>query len=466
MRITRAAKVAAFPLMALALVALIACQGPAGPTGTAGTKGDPGTPGEPGEPGTPGTPGVDAFQVKFGVPSILLNASDLRDENGRTLDTDKTTANLAETDTLKIDLGRYFVGGTGTREYSIIGDWGAAAEAAAVNTAAKDAITAKVEGNTLEYTLKLPDGGTDDWEGTPFAETVGGDTLDRLFTNGFIATVRGIDGGIAKDATVTIQLNRKPKITGSDSDADGIVDQSDSAGVPYLTLGIQDLKRRNSANDADEKLPERPGFHKDCDKIQECVLEVFKDEDVSEMTVTVVSMTRNDLTGSSNVEASADGADVTLTGMESTWDEDRKDANGNDDPGDAPVTVKLKATDREGLSIEASVLVSVNGPPMWQGGASDIGRSRTVQANGGTTDLTTDAPGLFKDLEGDARTLKAESSNLRVATVTVPRTGNGPLVVTGVATGSATITVTATSDNSPTGMFQTSEMKFTVTVVE
>ncbi len=229
MRITRAAKVAAFPLMALALVALIACQGPAGPPGTAGTKGDPGTPGAPGDPGTPGTPGVDAFQAKFGVPSILLNASDLRDENGRTLDTDKTTANLAETDTLKIDLGRYFTGGTGTREYSIIGDWGADAVADAVNTAAKDAITAKVEGNTLEYTLKLPDGGTDDWVGTPFAEA---DGSDRLFTGGFIATVRGIDGGVAKDATVTIKLNRKPVLIGSDSNDDGIVDQSVQCWCP------------------------------------------------------------------------------------------------------------------------------------------------------------------------------------------------------------------------------------------
>ncbi len=243
-----------------------------------------------------------------------------------------------------------------------------------------------------------------------------------------------------------------------------------NAGVPYLTLGIQDLKRRNSANDADEKLSARPGFHKDCDKIQECVLEVFEDDDGSEMTVTVVSMTRNDLMGSSNVEASADGADVTLTGMVSTWDKDRKDANGNDDPGDAPVTVKLKATDREGLSIEASVLVSVNGPPMWQGGASDIGRSHTVKL-GETESLTEDAHGLFKDLEGgDARTLKAESSNVRVATVAVtenpPTSGLDPLEVTGIATGSATITLTATSDNSPPGMFQTSEMKFTVTVVE
>ena len=44
MRFTRAAKVAAFPLLAMVLVvALIACQGPAkdGPAGTDGTTGCP-----------------------------------------------------------------------------------------------------------------------------------------------------------------------------------------------------------------------------------------------------------------------------------------------------------------------------------------------------------------------------------------------------------------------------------------
>ena len=57
MRITRAAKVAAFPLTALVLVALIACQGPAGPAGAAGAKGDTGA---SGSDGAPGPAGIDA----------------------------------------------------------------------------------------------------------------------------------------------------------------------------------------------------------------------------------------------------------------------------------------------------------------------------------------------------------------------------------------------------------------------
>ena len=45
MRITRAAKVAAFPLIVLALVALVACQGPVGAAGAQGAAGAPGAPG-------------------------------------------------------------------------------------------------------------------------------------------------------------------------------------------------------------------------------------------------------------------------------------------------------------------------------------------------------------------------------------------------------------------------------------
>ena len=66
MRFTRAAKVAAFPLLAMVLVvALIACQGPVGETGDAGKKGDTGA-------GTPGTNAQPAFQA-MAVPVVIFN---------------------------------------------------------------------------------------------------------------------------------------------------------------------------------------------------------------------------------------------------------------------------------------------------------------------------------------------------------------------------------------------------------
>ena len=115
MRITRAAKVAAFPLTALILVALVACQGPAGPAGAAGGKGDPGTPGAMGTAGNTGTPGVDAFQAATGVDATLLNPKDVVDEDGVAL------ASLESEDTTKeyeLDLAPFFVGGLSGREYT------------------------------------------------------------------------------------------------------------------------------------------------------------------------------------------------------------------------------------------------------------------------------------------------------------------------------------------------------------
>ena len=61
MRFTRAAKVAAFPLLAMVLVvALIACQGPVGKAGKdAGKKGDTGA----GTPGKDAPPALDSTTV-------------------------------------------------------------------------------------------------------------------------------------------------------------------------------------------------------------------------------------------------------------------------------------------------------------------------------------------------------------------------------------------------------------------
>ena len=459
MRITRAAKIAAIPLTALILVALIACQGPAGPAGKDGAKGDAGKDGVDGGQGPPGTSGTDAFQAKVGVTPILLNSSELKDKNGRKLDTVQGTPNLPETATMTIDLGGYFVGGSGERKYAVIGTWGAGSDTPATNTAANSAIKAEVKGSMLEYTLTLPATG---WDGDPLSDTVDNTDVDRLYTDGFMATVRGTDSDIAADAKVVIMLNRKPTLTGNDTNSDGVVDESiNDQGAPHLVLGIQDLKRRNSGNTEDLALAVRPGVHKACAKIHECVLDVFKDD--GDITVTVVSMTRNDLTDTSKVGSSAKDNDVTLTGMMSTWDKDKTDSQGDSAPGDVPVTVKLKATDKGGQSLEASVLVAVNGPPTLSKGASDIGRSGKVKV-GEKVSLTTDAAGLFTDLETDARTLTLKSSNALVATAEIPDSGatSGHLEVSGIAAGPATITLTATSTTA--GMFQTAKMEFTVTV--
>ena len=441
MRITRAAKIAAFPLTALILVALIACQGPAGPAGAAGVKGDTGAAGKDGKDGKDGTmgqPGTPAFQAKADVGPVLLNDSDLVDKEGRKIDADTATPAEAKTKTMYIDLGRYFVGGAGEYEYSIESDWTAGSETDTVNEAANTAIEAKVNDSMLEYTLTIPDGG---WTGTAF-----GDAAD-LYTNGFMATVRGTNNDIADDATVTIMLNRPP-MYGADTNNDGVLDISVSTVV---VLGVQERNHLNAAGTEDEDRSAVDGFYKAAKTINQIVLDVFTDDGDIE-TVEVVSITRDDVMDSSRVGWSADGADVTLTGMASTWN---ADANP---PAENPVIVKLKATDEGKLSAEVSVQVAVNAPPMVSKDGAAV--DRMVKTNFGTPVTLSSSPaGLFTDPEGDTITVSAQSSNEAIATV------EDTLVVTPIARGTVTITVTGrTAGTQADGLWQEATMEFTVMV--
>ena len=446
MRITRAAKVAAFPLTALILVALIACQGPPGldggpgPAGPAGPSGETGPAGPTGGTGDTGAPGTPAFQAKADVDPELINDSDLMDEEGRAIDADDDTPADPKSAAMYINLDDYFVGGSGDREYSIQGAWTAddtGAKNGTVNDAADAAIDAKIDGNMLEYTLTIPDGG---WTGTAF------NNMNVLYKNGFMATVRAINNGIAADATVTIKLNRKPMHGAA---TDGIITASGTADdKPTVVLGIQGRNHRNSGNSADEDRAAIPEFTKASKTINQVMLDVFSD-DSDDIMVTVVSMTRDDVTDTSKVGWSADGADLTLTGMASTWDKDAV--------ADNAVIVKLKATDMGGLSTEVSVRVGVNEPPMVSEAGAAVERSAETTV-GEMVTLSTMPATLFTDPEGDAITITADSSNEAIATVTV----TDALVVTGVAKGTATIKAKGATGSG--GLWQEATMEFTVTV--
>ena len=104
MRFTRAAKVAAFPLLTMVLVvALIACQGPVGDAGKDGGKGDTGE-------GTPGTDADPALQAKA-MNTVIFNSA--TDNGDTTWAPSVMGANV-------IDLSTAFTGGVaGDREYRI-----------------------------------------------------------------------------------------------------------------------------------------------------------------------------------------------------------------------------------------------------------------------------------------------------------------------------------------------------------
>ncbi len=454
MRITRAAKVAAYPLMALVLVALVACPG-----GPAGTTGGAGEEGEPGAPGAPGIPGIDAFQAKSSVASVLINPDELVDDRGRTVDDDPNSPGSRKTVAFQIDLDDYFIGGSGDRVYEI-GEWtfdpDSITSGSAEETALREVIDAGVDGNLLEYTLRIPDGG---WDGSK----VGGNR--HLYWYGFKATVRGTDNGIEDEASVTIRLNRAPRLKGTDADMDGLLDESETSmgsGEAALTLGVQEIKHRNLRDTADRRRGEVPGFHKECELINNCVLDIFTDDyDMAddEMTLRVVSMTREDVEDNEKVhwERDDDGA-IKLIGMASTWDADSMAYK--------PITVTLEATDRRGMSTQTSVLVNVNAPPTLSEVAAGIPRLVEMEV-GEAFIITLDSHILFTDPEGNSRLIEVDSSSGLAAPyfdTTIPSAGPAPgaLKVTAVARGTATVTVKAQSPAA--GLWQEVTMEFTVTV--
>ena len=390
---------------------------------------------------------MPAFQAKTGVMPTLLNDADMVDEEGRQIDGDMGTPAGDKSVALHIDLADYFVGGSGDRKYAVVGDWTAGSETESINTAANTAIGAKVtDAGMLEYTLTIPEDG---WVGNAGDDFNGEDVL---YTNGFMATVRGTDNDITADATVTIMLNRKPSHGAATG---GIIDASEDNEAAELILGVQDRKHRNAADSEDEERPAVPGFYTACAMINSCVLNVFMDD--GDTTLEVVSMTHDDVMDTSKVGWELDDDAIKLTGMESTWDSDA------DPEAHSPVTVKLKATDMGGQSTEVSMLIAVNGPPMMSENAAGVGRSAETTV-GGEVALSTTPAGLFTDPEGDARTLSADTSNAAVAAVDHDDDQGDVqgLVVTGVGRGTATITLKAKS--AAAGLWQEATIEFTVTV--
>ena len=470
MRITRAAKVAAYPLMALVLVALIACPG--GPAGAPGADGERG---EPGAPGAPGISGVDAFQAKAVFAPVLINPDELMDEEGRVVSADTSPPAGPETVTFQIDLDDYFIGGSGNRVYEFRG-WTAdpsldpldAADKAILDELEDVISNPEVDDNLLKYTLTMP---SDGWGGATLGST--------LYDHGFSAKVQGTDSGIEDETSVTIRLNRAPRLKGTDAlrfdlgyltpEEDGILDESvQSGGLAALTLGVQEIKHQNFQGDDDPR-DERPGFHKECELVNHCVLDLFEDDkdddDLTddEMTLRVVSMTREDVEDNEKVhwELDDDGA-IKLIGMASTYDTEN-------DAWDKPITVTVEATDSKGLSTQIGVLVNVNEPPTISEDAAEIRRLVEMEV-GEVSIITLDSRSLFTDPEGDQYIPSYDDSSDRGIVApewdgTIPSAGPSPgaLKVTGVARGTATVTVKAREGGS-LRLYQEVTMEFTVNV--
>ena len=179
MRITRAAKVAAFPLIVLALVALIACQGPIGPkgdTGDTGDTGDAGMTGTPGDMGDQGDPGFSALTLDASKDLTVLINDGEDAAGGPTIGGPKP-----------VDLTEYFSGGSDMITYS--------ATRAEAN---KDHLDVSYEGTMATITLKSAATGYN-----PAAPSDNGNGGD-----GYPVTVKAEDMVLETEMTVTLTVVR------------------------------------------------------------------------------------------------------------------------------------------------------------------------------------------------------------------------------------------------------------------
>ena len=99
-------------------------------------------------------------------------------------------------------------------------------------------------------------------------------------------------------------------------------------------------------------------------------------------------------------------------------------------------TVTVTATDPDGLTATQNAAVAVQRPNRAPEAVGAI-PAQSLDAGGR---VTLDVSGYFRDLDGDALTYTAATSNAGVASVAM---SGSSLTVTGVAEGRATVTVTA-----------------------
>ena len=203
MRITRAAKVAAFPLTALILVALIACQGPAGPAGADGSKGDPGAAGAPGADGAQGPPGMDAPHP---LASVVIDTVYFSLPQAAGTDDDPVPE-------VEVDVSTGFTGGTAEgRTYKL---------GAVANSGQFTGFSYDLDESTLKLTMGEQPAPTDTIEDITIP-------IQATDTNGAVATttviVRGNVVPVVASATTNIELivglQAAPTADGTDEDMD------------------------------------------------------------------------------------------------------------------------------------------------------------------------------------------------------------------------------------------------------
>jgi hypothetical protein len=259
------------------------------------------------------------------------------------------------------------------------------------------------------------------------------------------------------DITINARRNNAPTALTSPSSATALVGTQAPAKAPSMAAAC--------GNDANNECQVTVTFT-DGD-VQEMLTVEADDGDAAKAAV--VSVTP----GAVDSDGSVLSAVVVLRGVASTWADDAMpDDEANDDPGHIPAEIKLTATDRGGETFDATLSVTVDGAPTLAEGKVIPGGTLTAAA---PRYVIEDLSGFFANPENagnspETLTFTAKSSDTTAAKVAFG-TGDNPtdttgtrLVVSRVAPGSTTITVTATEANSSADPEQSGEGTFTVTV--
>ena len=414
-RVARPIKFAAFISIVVSVaVMFVACQGAVGREGEKGEKGEKGDPGTAGTAGTPGQPGFTPLQVKGDAIFVTINDIDGDDEN-----TDLEEAG----EPVEIDLTNYFRGGTPPYDYGDPVRDGDPPGLGPVTAARVD-------------------------DGPMYKFSVPADQTDGAGLNTWNVTITDGDGSTL---TLEIKARRNDAPTGAETAVDA-------------TVGTQ----------APEMAPDVPP---DCPAANECTSASvdFVDDNAEEILMfSAVSADPTKVVVVSVAPApaadDADNAVVVVRGIASTWVADTDPDTADNQAGHSPVKVTVTATDRGGETAKRTLEVTVDGAPALSkaipGGTLSQTRPQYVIEN-----LT----GFFTNHENagdnpETVSFSAKSSDETVATAAFG-TGDNPddasgtrIVVSRVAPGSATITVTATESTVSNNPTQTGEGTFTVTV--
>ena len=401
MRITRAAKVAAFPLIVLALVALVACQG--GP----GTKGDKGDKGDMGKPGHTGGPGVDTLTARGTDPVLVI------------IDNVKNVSNAELIGSLPgpMDMSVHFRGGYGPITYS----------PSMVPNSTSTFIVDKLDKDTGILTIKLRTAGDN--------EPMGDYTIaDAAAVDASVITVRAkdVEGNFA-DRAVHILTNKAPTVPNPTTPWAATVGtemRADKAVLACSSFNNSPILAANTAH--------------------QCTLDAttaeFLDDTGDTLMLSVVG-------ASSKAFVAADGFKLTITGLASTWNPKGGSGTGAHEPAE----VMIRATDRNDLSVKRLLAITVDAAPAVKRTIPN----RTLEDDGVVFIAAVGIANFFSDDSNDAVTVvtPAATSDSDVATALVDNAGN--LAVTPLNSGTATITVTGTEGTTLNQQVKTS---FTVTV--